>query len=355
MRIDTLITARDRVLAADRAGLGVNATIGEVLAALHTVARFGAGTVLLTDNDSMLPFGGVVEGYGDGDCVPFWDNELLDPDFIKFNALARSADPVATLSDATDGDLSRSPRYQKLLRPLGGGDELRAAFLTGTTCWAVGSLVRPADAGDFTSTEIDAVRELVPVIARALRLAVIRRDGEHAHDRPAMVVVAAAGTIETTTHEADLVLADFPTTGVDGSAPVAVLAAARRAKNNRSTNGITLRARGESGRWYKIHASPLGDDGRVAVVLEPARAADLVPILLDSYGLTERESDVVLQLARGLSTKEIAAELYISRHTVNDYIKVIFAKCEVASRGELVAKLFSAHLLAGHDAAVTHR
>src|SRR5690606_22535398 len=43
-----------------------------------------------------------------------------------------------------------------------------------------------------------------------------------------------------------------------------------------------------------------GDGGSVAVMIEPARAADLTPILLDAYGLTEREIDIVIHLARGL-------------------------------------------------------
>lgn len=355
MGITTLVNARDRVLAADRSALGVNATITEILAALHTVAHFTAGAVLLTDNESMLPFGGVVEGYGDDNCVPFWDNELLDPDFIKFNALARSADPVATLAEATDGDLVRSPRYQKLLEPLGGGDELRAAFATGSTCWAVASLVRPAASGHFTQEEIHAVRQLVPVIARAVRLAVIRRDDRHAATPPAMLVVDAAGTVDSTTPEAARLLNAFPTGGVEATLPVAILAAARRAKSSRSSTAIVLRARAESGQWFNVHASPLGDNGNVAVMIEPARPSDLVPIMLESYGLTERESKVVLLLARGLATKEIGAELCISPHTVNDHIKMIFTKCRVASRGELVAKLFSEHLLAGHDAVVNHR
>jgi DNA-binding NarL/FixJ family response regulator len=64
---------------------------------------------------------------------------------------------------------------------------------------------------------------------------------------------------------------------------------------------------------------------------------------------------VVPLLARGLSTKEIATEMCISRHTVNDHIKTIFAKCDVTSRGELVARLFADHILELHHAATTHR
>jgi DNA-binding NarL/FixJ family response regulator len=96
-------------------------------------------------------------------------------------------------------------------------------------------------------------------------------------------------------------------------------------------------------------------DRQVAVVVEPAGPADLVSIVLESYGLTQRESEVVPLLARGLSTKEIATEMRISHHTVNDHIKVIFSKCGVTSRGELVARLFADHILEHHHAATAHR
>jgi DNA-binding CsgD family transcriptional regulator len=353
MTTSDFVTARDRILAADRETATLNHVLNEVLAALHEVAQFDSSVLLLTDSETMLPFGGLVEAWDNSSCIPFWDNELLDPDFSKFNVLARSSDPVAVLSDVTDGDLSRSPRYKALFQPIGAGDEVRVAFTTGESCWAVASLVRPAELGFFAAEEIAAVRNLAPIAARVVRSAVMRRDIERAEIPPAMLVVGIGGAIESTTPEADAVLEDFAMTGFEGAQPSAIVAAARRAKANRGNQRITLRARGTSGRWYRVHASRLGSDGRVAVVIEAARPSDLVPILLESYGLTPRESEIVPLLARGLSTKDVAAELCISRHTVNDHMKLIFAKCGVSSRGELVAKLFSDHLRERHTAEVT--
>jgi len=76
--------------------------------------------------------------------------------------------------------------------------------------------------------------------------------------------------------------------------------------------------------------------------------------LLEAYGLSEREIEVVIHLARGLATKETAAELSISPHTVRDHVKAIFAKTGFSTRGELVARVFSDHLLDGFHTAV-HR
>ena len=52
---------------------------------------------------------------------------------------------------------------------------------------------------------------------------------------------------------------------------------------------------------------------------------------------------MVRAVARGSSTPEIAAELFLSAHTVRDYITAVFEKVGVSSRGELVAKLFAEH------------
>ncbi len=353
MTVDHFVRARDRILRAVERELSLDALLSEVVRALHDVADFGESAIVLTDPDTLLPFGGVVEGLASHTCVPFWDNELRDPDFAKFNALARSSDPVASLYEATDGELARSPRFQKLYAHLDVGDELRIAFRSGESCWAVAWLIRDATLGPFTATEMSEVRNLVPVAARAISGAVTRRSCDEGPGGPVMLVVGTDGSIEAMSAGAEELLPELRINGFDEiTPPTAVVAAARRALGNRSSTTTALRARSATGRWLKLHASPLGDNGQVAVMIEAASPSDLVPILLESYGLTQRETHVVLLLARGFSTKEIAAELTLSKHTVHDHIKAIFAKCGVSSRGELVAGLFSSHLHAGHEASI---
>ena len=84
-------------------------------------------------------------------------------------------------------------------------------------------------------------------------------------------------------------------------------------------------------------------DERLAVVLQPARRAQLAPLIVDLYGLTEREREVTELLVRGLAIKEIAGALAISLYTARDHVKAIFAKFGVTSRPELTAKLFHEH------------
>ena len=56
------------------------------------------------------------------------------------------------------------------------------------------------------------------------------------------------------------------------------------------------------------------------------------------FGLTERERQVLEQMKEGLTKKEIAARLQLSFHTVDDYLRNIYAKLHVHSQAGAVAK-----------------
>jgi DNA-binding CsgD family transcriptional regulator len=90
----------------------------------------------------------------------------------------------------------------------------------------------------------------------------------------------------------------------------------------------------------------------VALVIEPAKASEIAPIVVEAYGLTAREVEVTRLIARGLSTDQIASTLFLSRHTVQDHLKAIFEKVGVSSRGELTYKLFAEHYHAPLDDAI---
>jgi hypothetical protein len=80
MGIADVIRARDRLLAADDAGCSAQAVCAKIVEAFHDVARFDRCAVMTTDPETLLPSGGVVEGFDSESCGPFWENELLDPD-----------------------------------------------------------------------------------------------------------------------------------------------------------------------------------------------------------------------------------------------------------------------------------
>jgi DNA-binding CsgD family transcriptional regulator len=79
------------------------------------------------------------------------------------------------------------------------------------------------------------------------------------------------------------------------------------------------------------------------VIIEPAHPARIYPLLMAAYNLTERERDVTRLVLQGSSTAQIADELVVTQHTVQQHLKGIFDKTGVHSRRDLVGKIFFTH------------
>ena len=63
---------------------------------------------------------------------------------------------------------------------------------------------------------------------------------------------------------------------------------------------------------------------------QPASAAHQMP----HVSLTDRETEVLLRVAKGYTLPEIGVQLTLSRHTIADYVKQIYRKLNVSSRAE---------------------
>jgi two-component system, NarL family, response regulator LiaR len=69
---------------------------------------------------------------------------------------------------------------------------------------------------------------------------------------------------------------------------------------------------------------------RTSVVTRAARAIE--PFRRSSYGLTEREAQVLAAIAGGRSNDQIAAELFLGVNTIKTYIRSAYAKIGVGTR-----------------------
>ena len=147
---------------------------------------------------------------------------------------------------------------------------------------------------------------------------------------------------------------------VDRRLPAPVYAVAARARGLAAAEAaepLQARARAftRDGQWLLLHGARLDGsaDGLTAVIVEPARPADVVPLVIRAYGLSEREQQITDLVLLGLSTKEVARRLDLSPLTVQHYLKGIFERIGVRSRGELAARILGGERRAaiGTDAA----
>lgn len=72
---------------------------------------------------------------------------------------------------------------------------------------------------------------------------------------------------------------------------------------------------------------------------DAARPAQVATMLVDAYGRTPRQREVLGLLLLGRSMTQIARQLGIFEHTANDHRKAIYSRVGVTSRGELAARL----------------
>lgn len=330
-------------------GLDTAALQQQVLRSLRRLMPVDAGFFSVADPETLLLAGGYAEEPLASSTRQFLANEYGGDDVNRFADLARSAPHVASLDAATRRDRHVSGRYTDIMRPLGLGDELRAALVTGSECWGYLCLHRADDPRGFTGREAALLARLGPHIAHGLRQATLLHPAAAPGTalRPGVVLLDDDLTLVAATPDAEghLSLID----GITGSRPLPAVvysvAAALRAIEHATGPGPvqpSARIHTRDGRWLDVHASrlqgPPGED-RIAVVLEPAHPHTTTQLMLSAHGLTSREVDVARQVLRGDPTRNISAALHISAHTVQDHLKAVFDKTGVRSRGELVALL----------------
>ena len=276
-------------------------------------------------------------------------SEYLVEDVNTFAGLAAQRVPVGILDHVTRGDPQRSPRYRDLLLPADIPHELRAAFVIRGRVWGAVHIARRAASGPFEQRDVDALAAAAGAIARGIR-ASLRFDAARRGtgvDAPGLVVLGPQDDVELITPPARELLASLRPDGPDYAddaiaTPVLALASFVRGAPEAGQGGSNVVTVPGSDGWITLHASLPGPpgDGRIAVVLERAGGARSATVRLEAFGATAREREVATLLARGLSRAELAEALVLSPHTVEDHVKSLYEKLGVASRQELVARVF---------------
>ncbi len=335
------------------AGLDAPALEAEFLDTLQRIVSFDAAFCATVDPGTLLFTGAMLREISWETSSRFLANEFLEDDVNKFRSLATARSPVDWLDRITGQHRVSSARYREIMAPLGLGDELRAAFRAGGACWGFLCLHREDGPYGFTPDEARLITRLSSHVGEGLRRSLLSVTTAPAvdPDGPGVLVVAEDGLVVATTEVGDRWLWELDD-GEPGRGPLAfaVPALLARLVGNETDDSPSaashVRLRTRSGRWVAVHASPmagLSEGHHVAVVIEPAKPAELAPVILLAHGLTRREGQVAQLALQGKTNKIVARELRISEHTVEDHLKAIFAKVGVSSRGELTARIFAEH------------
>ena len=283
----------------------------------------------------------------------FLAHEYLGDDVYTMSEVVRSAAGVTTLHEATRGDPQQSYAYREHMVPFGVEQEAVAGLRTAAgEVWGALSLYRQPGQALFSGEERDFLRAVSPSLAEGAKRALLIAEAVEPDTpaAPGLLVLTEALEVDSMTPGVERWLQDLPDGDWDrGRLPAVALSVAAQALRTADIDApgevAVARVLSRSGQWLVVHGASLVASGsrRVGVIIEPAHPARIAPILMAAYGLTEREQDVTRLALQGFSTTEIAGDLVVSTHTVQQHLKSVFDKTGVRSRRELVGKVFFSH------------
>jgi DNA-binding CsgD family transcriptional regulator len=340
---------RERLERLSRSELDSESLRREALVDLQAVIGFDRWCWPLADPETLLPCSGLAQhDFGPG--VPrLLELEYSADGFAAKHVLARRVDSAGSISADTCGDLARSARWDEVMRPVGIGDVAGVACRDSLGCWGWIEAYRDCSDRPFEEDDLELLASVGPCMATALRRRAIGTNGGGSTEPtpPGVIVLDRSLRRVSWTEWARAWIDALPSAQLYarmGILPSVVYPAATRARSAGSAVGAHALLQGVDGRWVMIEAAPLegGGEGEVAVTLRAATPSETFDLFCRVYALSGRERELVALLAAGLDTSAVARRLFISRHTVQDHLKSVFAKVGIHSRRELLAKLNAA-------------
>ncbi|WP_051215266.1 helix-turn-helix transcriptional regulator [Granulicoccus phenolivorans] len=258
-----------------------------------------------------------------------------------------------TLSDVAGlGErAAESPLWREVQRPLGVVDVASVVFRDAYGCWGFLDLWLPEPLDPAYLRLLHSVEPELTGALRAARAATLRilPAGPLIPTGPATLVLADTLAVQgSTAGMADRLQRLLP--GAPGMSPVPAAALNAAAQLLAVEDGVDAhpaeaRTHLGEGRWVVVRAArldppdPSAPAGRISVAIEPVTPAERLDLCVRAFGCTPREAAIVRLVARGLDTASIAGELHLAAYTVQDHLKAIFTKAQVASRRDLVPLL----------------
>lgn len=325
----------------------------QLLEEIRSVVGFDAYAWLLTDPETSVGSAPLA----DCPCLP----ELARlirlkylTDVNRWTTLSHRS--VGLLYDATGGDLQRSRMWRELLAGYDIGDIASSVFRDRFGCWGFLDLWRSGSAARFSHADAEFLSEILEPVTMALRRCqantFVIRSSSHPR-RPGPVVLLLSPDLDVLgqtpeTHEYLKVLvppaSDHPPVPASAYNVAAQLLALEA---NVDMNPPIARVHLSDGLWLALSAARIGDSvpllsRNIAVTIEEASATERLSLFARAFGLSPRESELLRRLATGLDTRQLAAQMFLSEHTIQDHLKAIFAKTSTHSRRSLLSRVLGA-------------
>jgi len=315
-----------------------------VLDELRKAIGFDAYAWLLTDPETTVG------------CAPLADVPCLPelPRLIRLKYLTEvnrwtSLRGPALLLDATGGELSRSLLWRDLLAGYGIVDIASVVFTDRFGCWGFLDLWRSGGSARFTAADAEFLAGIAPAVTGGLRRCqantfVARPSAEQQRVGPVVLLLSPDIEVLGETPETrDFLRVLVPP--AEGHAPVPAGAYNVAAQLFAVEAGVdqhppVARVHLASGLWVTLRAARIGEN--IAVTIEETSPGARVTLFTRAFGLSSRETELLGHLVGGSDTREVAARMFVSEHTVQAHLKSIFAKTSVRSRRALLARVLGA-------------
>ncbi|GAA0980354.1 LuxR C-terminal-related transcriptional regulator [Acrocarpospora macrocephala] len=340
---------RERIVRLCRGAAQARELRAAVLDQLRHVIEFDSYVFALTDPRTCVG------------CDPLADVPLLDelPRLIKLkyvtavNRWTRLGEPpVALLYEGTGGRREQSLLWRDMLGPAGIVDVASMVFRDRFGCWGFLDLWRATPATPFTSADADFLTTVAPPVTEALRhcqaATFTARPADTEPRTPLVLLLSPELTIRAQTRQThDYLRRLLPTPAERSPVPAAaynvaaqLVALEEGVDDHPPAAGVHL----AQGVWVTLRAARIGDSGAersgdVTVTIEYATPAERLDIFSRAFALSAREGELLQVLAHGADTRQAAAQLHLSQHTVQDHLKSIFLKTGTRSRRELFARV----------------
>lgn len=330
-------------------GLGSAELLAHLGDRLGRILRADATCMLQLDPATALPVYAVSQGWAEEDHRPLIEHALLrspaaDPGLLV-EQRRRAVDVEALIPP--DRPYYRDPYFVHHLLPRGYRHELQTVCAAAGRGRALLTVTRRETSGRFEPRHRRFLDALAPHVAAGMHAATVRESlGAPVAPSTGLILLNEQGKVElaNAVGERWLSMPDRP--GQPGRlwalhVLASLLARSLTPEGAQQVPEITV-ADPTTGALHRLRAeraTAAGAEHRLIILIEPCRWADDPQALL-RLGLTPREAEITLGFLRGAAPPTIARENGVSRHTVAQHLRSVFAKLGVSSRHELVARLY---------------